>query len=250
MSRTKPIRGSNKKPASRKIAAPEDAKVKFLMHHLSSPISIYDSKKERYIYVNPHFCHLTGLTEEELHNIKLTEFLTRVHAKDLLVVLNAVAKQVRNACVEYIEKKNCQVVYTLNYRLKQADGTYLHVMAQNTVLEWYKDVQRSVVLSLYTDISNHKKDHKIMLTLNAMNPADKLWKTVLTEEFLTAPEMLSRREKEVMMLIVQENTASQVAQKLGLKFYTVRAHWRNILGKTGCKSHKELKALAHKEGWI
>ena len=98
--------------------------------------------------------------------------------------------------------------------------------------------------------NHHKKDHKIALTINAFNPADQSWKTVITEEFLATPQMLSEREREVMKLIVQENSANEIAEKLDLKFYTVRAHWRNILGKTGCKTQKQLKTLAHREGWI
>ncbi len=193
---------------------------------------------------------LTGLTSEELYNINLDEFLTRVHAKDLLVVLNEVAKRVRDTCSKFIKNKKQQLTYTVNYRFKQRDGKYIHVLAQNTVIEWHEDLQRSVSLNLYTDISNHKKDHKVILTITIYNESDKQWKTILTEEFLSKPEMLSEREQEIMKMIVHENTASEISEKPGMKFYTVRSHWRNILNKTGCKSQKELKELAHREGWV
>jgi len=239
-----------KRKAKRKTFDTKEVPVKFLMDHLSSPVSIYDSRKGKFIYVNPPFCNLTGLTAEEVYAMPLAEYLTRVHAKDLLVVLNEVAKKVRDACSRYIKNKKQQLVYTINYRLKQKDGKYCHVMVQCTVLEWYRDLKRSVSLNLYTDISNHKNDHKIVLNISVFNAADNLWKTVLTEEFLGKPEMLSERECEVMKLMVIENTAGEIAKKLNIKFYTVRAHWRNILGKTNCKTQKDLKELARKEGWI
>ena len=231
-------------------ATRKHASIKYLFQHLNSPISILDSRKRKFIYVNPQFIQLTGLSAEELYKVDLSEFLTRIHAKDLLVMLGDIAKRVRDTSSKYIFNKRQQLSYTLNYRFKQKNGKFVSVMVQNTVLEWDENNKRSVTLNLYTDISHHKKDNKILLTINILNETSQLWETVLTEEFHSTPEMLSEREREVMKLIVADHTAAHISERLGLKFYTVRAHWRNILNKTQCKSQKELKELAHKEGWV
>lgn len=53
---------------------------------------------------------------------------------------------------------------------------------------------------------------------------------------LTIDKELSEREKEVLRLIVQENSNQQMADKLFISIRTVEAHKRNLLEKTGCKN--------------
>lgn len=47
---------------------------------------------------------------------------------------------------------------------------------------------------------------------------------------------LSRREKEVLQLIVQEYSNKEIADKLFISSRTVEAHKRNLLDKTGAKN--------------
>lgn len=51
-----------------------------------------------------------------------------------------------------------------------------------------------------------------------------------------ALSILSPREREVLALIVKENTSEEIAQKLFLSKKTVDNHRQNILSKTGCKT--------------
>ena len=250
MNKKKSAKSKQKKKKLVKGSAFKEVPLKFLLQNLNCPISILDSRKRKFIYVNPQFIQLTGLGGEELYNVDFSQYLGLIHAKDMLIMLSHIAEEVRENCSKYIYHKKQQLTYTINYRFKQKEGRYINVMVQNTVLEWDEKNRRSVVLSLYTDISNHKQDNKMVLTINVLDESDQEWKTVVTKEFLIIPEMLSEREREVMKLIVLENTAEAIAKKLGLKFYTARAHWRNILTKTGCKSQKELKELAKREGWV
>lgn len=47
---------------------------------------------------------------------------------------------------------------------------------------------------------------------------------------------LSRREKEVLRLILDENTTQEIADKLFISFGTVETHRRNMLIKTGARN--------------
>ncbi|MBR2215855.1 MAG: hypothetical protein IJ849_08880 [Selenomonadaceae bacterium] len=51
------------------------------------------------------------------------------------------------------------------------------------------------------------------------------------------------RETEVLTLILQEQTAAAIAEKLGIKERTARYHIANILRKTGTKHRAELRLL-------
>ncbi len=50
------------------------------------------------------------------------------------------------------------------------------------------------------------------------------------------PIPLTRREKDVLLLIVQEFTNSEIAEKLFISVRTVDAHRRNLLEKTGARN--------------
>ena len=53
---------------------------------------------------------------------------------------------------------------------------------------------------------------------------------------LTLETPLTRREKEVLELIVKEYSNQEIADALFISVRTVDAHKRNLLEKTGCKN--------------
>lgn len=55
---------------------------------------------------------------------------------------------------------------------------------------------------------------------------------------------LSRREKEVLRLILEEHTTQEIADKLFISFGTVETHRRNMLIKTGTRNTAGLVKLA------
>lgn len=55
---------------------------------------------------------------------------------------------------------------------------------------------------------------------------------------------LSRREKEVLQLIVDEHTTQEIAEKLFISFGTVETHRRNILSKLGARNSAGLVRIA------
>jgi len=60
--------------------------------------------------------------------------------------------------------------------------------------------------------------------------------------------LLSAREKEILTLIVKENTSEEIAQKLFISKKTVDNHRANILEKTGCRSTIGLVKYAIRNG--
>ena len=224
--------------------------IDFLSNNLNIPITIFDGRNDKLIYFNSALCKLTGYEAEELKNINLNDFLTFIHAKDLAVVLNDVLDIVHAANRQHLKIPNQHVSFTMNYRFLKKDGSYAHVLVQNTVLEWDNVNQKMVTLNIYTDISNHKRDPVMHLKIDVLNGTAPDWKTVYEEKFRPQPQMLSKREKEIMLMMLDGKSATQISELLFMNYYTVRSHWRNILTKTECKSQEELKELALTEGWI
>jgi len=57
---------------------------------------------------------------------------------------------------------------------------------------------------------------------------------------------LSRREKEILKLIVDEYTTGEIAGKLFISFGTVESHRRNIISKLGVRNTAGLVSAAYK----
>ncbi|MNE97842.1 Spore germination protein GerE [compost metagenome] len=55
---------------------------------------------------------------------------------------------------------------------------------------------------------------------------------------------ITRREREVLELICQENTSLEIAQKLFISESTVNGHRNNLLLKIGCKNTAGLVLFA------
>lgn len=73
--------------------------------------------------------------------------------------------------------------------------------------------------------------------------SDEVYKTIIgniagrkPKERLTLETELSEREKEVLVLIANEYTNQEIADKLFISIRTVETHKRNLLEKTGCKN--------------
>jgi len=58
------------------------------------------------------------------------------------------------------------------------------------------------------------------------------------------PEMLSKREREIVRLVALGNTGPEIADQLQIAHDTVRTHARNAMAKTGARSRAHLVAKA------
>ena len=223
-----------------------------ILQNLNSPINVFDHRNKKFIYVNDKFMQLAGLTLEECYNQQLKDFSSWIHVDDLLMLENQIGKRLGEVYFEYVQDNSTQLSYLVNFRLKEKekDREPISVLAQCSVIEWDKNHTPAVTLNILSDISHYNYNQKMILTVNLYDDHLQQWKIILREEFLIIPNMLSKREKEIMAHIVQDKSATEISQSLNMPFYTVRSHWRNILQKTRCKTQKELKHLAHVEGWV
>jgi DNA-binding NarL/FixJ family response regulator len=64
------------------------------------------------------------------------------------------------------------------------------------------------------------------------------------------PAALTRREEEVLALIVKGATDQQIARTLCVSLYTVKSHVRNILAKLNARGRHEAARYARREGLL
>ena len=61
---------------------------------------------------------------------------------------------------------------------------------------------------------------------------------------------ISRREKEILRLVIKEYTTKEIADKLFISFGTVESHRRNIISKLGVRNTAGLVAVTYEYGLL
>ena len=92
--------------------------------------------------------------------------------------------------------------------------------------------------------------HIFIKQLNCKASSD-LWNEISQRASLQKPETkLTKKEEEIMNLTVMGNNPKEIAHKLGIAYYTVMAHRRNLMNKLGVKNVAELTLYAIKNGFV
>jgi DNA-binding CsgD family transcriptional regulator len=139
-----------------------------------------------------------------------------------------------------------------NFRIKKKDGNYLHILHQSVTV--VSDDTGAVLTNLvvHTDISNIKNDYKKSLSFIGLNGQPSFYgvKNGLDIIPTLCNHPLTKREREILMLISQNKNAKMIAKELFISVETVRTHRKNMLLKTGTNSKLELVLLGKKLGWL
>jgi len=110
-----------------------------------------------------------------------------------------------------------------------ANGYMLKNSGQEEIIEAILEVHKG---------TNHFDERIIEIMLNP-----KEHKQVKNENLHPS---LSRREKEILSLIVEEHTTAEISAKLFISFGTVESHRRNMISKLGVRNTAGLVSAAYK----
>jgi DNA-binding NarL/FixJ family response regulator len=82
---------------------------------------------------------------------------------------------------------------------------------------------------------------------------ERTWRTMIKGQHVTSPDgghSLTRREKEILLLIAKEFTSQEIADKLFLSLRTVETHRMNLMLKLGAKNMIGLVKAAIQMGLV
>ncbi len=144
-----------------------------------------------------------------------------------------------------------KVVYLM--RMRHSDGSYKTILHQAKTLVLSNDGKIQKTLGIHTDVTylNMPVDHKISF-LSTKYPS---YHSIQVGERLelnekTSLDSMTKREKEIVMLLSQGKNFNEMAQILNVSPHTVNTHKRNILKKSNCHNTTELVARCIREGAI
>ncbi len=142
--------------------------------------------------------------------------------------------------------------YKVRYdvRYKKKNGDYARILYQGIMLE-HDDKGRILrTLGVHTDITYLKQEGKPILSIIGMNGEPSYPDLISNNVFVEAKEGLTKREKQVLKLLIEGRLSKEISSILNISKQTVDTHRKNMLRKNNLTNTSELIGKAIRHGWI
>ncbi|MCF8405214.1 MAG: LuxR C-terminal-related transcriptional regulator [Bacteroidales bacterium] len=176
---------------------------------------------------------MLGFTEDEFNFDYLSNM---VHPDDVNRY-----NEILNFSFGFVFKKAIkpfELDFSLTYRIRKKDGSYLKIMRNSSILETDENGNMLTNLSLLTDISFLNKNDRVEWAMSTQNEdIKKLFREHIKEKH---KNYFSVRELEILDKLKEGKSSNSIASMLLISKHTVDTHRRNMLSKSGCKNTIEL----------
>jgi len=137
-----------------------------------------------------------------------------------------------------------------DYRLKKSNGEYMRILHQAAIVQI--DETNAVVrtLGVHTDITHLKKEGKPVMSVIGMDGDPSYLNIDVENLFIESKETLTRREKQVLTLLIEGKLSKEIGGVLNISKQTVDMHRKNMLHKNNLNTTGELIGKAIKQGWL
>lgn len=207
---------------------------------------IFDIKHSQFAWISPELEKLLGYTPQEM---TIDFFLGQIHPDDQPWFLNF-----ENAVHEFFRSLPLSDLlrYKIRYdfRIKNKQGDYTRILHQMVILQHDDEGNLLKSFGVHTDISHLKKTGKPLLSFIGLEDAPSYVDVNIKKKFIPVSERLTKREKEIVKLMIEGHQSKSIAQHLHISPATVDKHRKNMLQRMGASTTAQLIARAINEGWI
>lgn len=192
---------------------------------------------------------LTTLLGYDFEQFDLAFFFNTFHPEDQKWYTNfenEVGKFIHGLPIE----KRMSYKVRMDFRVRKKDGTYIRVLYQNIAIQLFENGNIHRALGLMTDISHLKMNGKPMLSFIGLDGEPSYIDVQPGEILIPIEDPITKREKEILMMIMDGKLNKEIAHKLNISKETVDKHRKNMIKKNNCSNSGELIAIAIKNGWI
>lgn len=191
-------------------------------------------------YISKNFKACLGIDANELKQKGMRYFWSRIHPEDIDVWISALNHLMEFTLNEIPKHKRELANYTWNFRLKNANNQYVNIIQNTTPLAFDSGNKPIIGLAHYTVLEGKLK-MPITATaklLNEHNEYETVYYNNFSQKLLKSG--ISNRERDVVRLLMLNNTSKEISEKLNISSHTVDTHRRNILKKLNISSTGEL----------
>ena len=180
---------------------------------------------------------------------KMQTLLDKIHPDDQPYFLNFEHKASQFLAMLPLEElMKYKVRY--DYRVKRKSGEYIRVLQQSVIIEHDENGRITRTLATHTDITHLKPEGTPVLSFIGLEGEPSYINVDVQKVFVVSKESLSRREKEVLRLLIEGKLSKEIGDILNISKQTVDRHRKNLIGKNNLKNTAELVSNAIKKGWI
>lgn len=197
-------------------------------------------------YVNQNISNVLGYTPEEF-TIDLVVKI--VHPDDFETFVNF-----ENTVTQFFNQltpdKILKYKVRYDYRIKKSNGEYIRILQQVITIQSDDNGAVIRVLGFHTDISHLKKTNDMSLSFIGLEGEPSFHNVAIDAVLNPTKELLTKREKEILELIIKGHNSLVIASMLSISKHTVDSHRKNIFKKTHCKNVSELISKSIQNGWV
>ena len=141
-----------------------------------------------------------------------------------------------------------KVRYDIRFRKK--NGEYARILYQGVLLEHDLNGRFLRTLSVHSDITYLKQEGKPVLSFIGMDGEPSYYDVASKNIFFESKEELTRRERQVLLLLIEGKLSKEISQVLKISKQTVDTHRKNMLHKKQLNNTGELVGKAIRYGWV
>ncbi len=137
-----------------------------------------------------------------------------------------------------------------DFRVKAKDGRYVRLLHQAIIIQHDENGQIMRTLGFETDITHIKPEGKPTLSFIGLEGEPSYINVDVENVFTVSKELLSKREKQILLLIMEGKLSKEIGQILHISKQTVDTHRNNMLAKCNAANTSELIVKAIRQGWV
>lgn len=202
---------------------------------------IPDQSNMTIVAASPNTQDLTPYRCEEWINKDVFFWFETMHPEDREFVASSLALSIELQESLPLEKAEL-VQMNIYLRMLDKDKNFRWVLMQFPKRLFNENGKVISTLILVTDLSHFPKNFSRMLTLiDASNKKASFATQVDNKKFISLDiPQISKRELEILQLMVRGLNSPQIAENLFLSYHTIENHKRNLRRKTNTKTTAEL----------
>jgi len=192
-------------------------------------VSLYDIHRKQFIMKVGQHLSLLGY-DEQMPDMRIERYHAMIHPDDLPYVYDAEIGMHRFLSDKGAQKKRYKLVY--DYRVRGKSGEYVRFLHQMAIYALDRQDNAWLMLILSDVLSAFPEEELprrfiIDMTDNSI--------CMFNEELGVVRELVTPREREILVLISQGLQSDAIADRLCISVHTVNNHRQNILMKTRTK---------------
>ncbi len=201
-----------------------------------------------------------GFVGKDVKDIELKDLLQTVIPVEIESI-NLKSRVISDFYTSFLDKEDVLNYKNMfSYRMRDASGKIRIMLYQAFPLSVLENGTPEHVLCIQTDVSHLKMTSTNIVSFIHLN-GGKCYYNIDISNGKFEPgecdgggndfsELLTEREKQIVISLSKGFNAEQIAEELNLSHHTIKTHRRNILQKSGCTNTAELVAKCLTNGII